>query len=232
MFESTKKVKRILGCMNHDFLKKNRCYLSGSAPILLAYQDYREIENIEFSCSSEGMIAIRDLISENRSKELFDSSVVVSLVSSNTAGVQFLLNLNGHMVPLLMNQSLGCELFESDPESSLSVPTLSRSGLFFEKLLANSDRWNDKNHSSKDMIDLASMIHVWGQIPEESWRRAEEVYGQSVAVAYSKAQSIFGIRGYLMRCLYELNMHPANEEKILSVVVSSGFQNKKVKPSF
>lgn len=65
-------------------------------------------------------------------------------------------------------------------EPDFPIPMLSRSDMYAEKLLANTDRWADRSTHNRDLIDLGMMVYHWGAIPPEAWLKAAEAYGDSV----------------------------------------------------
>jgi Nucleotidyl transferase AbiEii toxin, Type IV TA system len=56
------------------------------------------------------------------------------------------------------------------------VSCLAPEDCFAEKLLANSDRWADRQVLSRDLLDLAALRASWGPIPETAWSKAEAAY--------------------------------------------------------
>ncbi|MFN7660059.1 MAG: hypothetical protein ACK5P3_18360, partial [Dolichospermum sp.] len=67
------------------------------------------------------------------------------------------------------------ELGEADYPSWSPVPCLNQIDSFAEKLLANSDRWNDSSVESRDLIDLA-IQRLNSPIPQAAIEKAESAY--------------------------------------------------------
>lgn len=70
----------------------------------------------------------------------------------------------------------------------------------------NTDRGLDKSTASRDIIDIAMMIHHWGSIPLEAWSKAEEAYGGTVAKAFHASLLLIQDENYLRQCLKKMNM--------------------------
>ena len=88
----------------------------------------------------------------------------------------------------------------------IPVPTLCQVDMFAEKLLANTDRWADRSTTSRDIIDLAMMIHHWGPIPQAAWLKVEDAYGASARRAFGKAQALLSDEAHLAECLRKMSM--------------------------
>ena len=67
------------------------------------------------------------------------------------------------------------ELGEADYPSWSPVPCLNQIDSFAEKLLANSDRWNDSSVESRDLIDLA-IQRLSFPIPQAAIEKAQSAY--------------------------------------------------------
>lgn len=80
--------------------------------------------------------------------------------------------------------------------------------MFAEKLLANADRALDQSVMSRDMIDLAMMMHAWGPVPASALEKAREPYGDAVNTYFGKAAAMLGDRQYLADCLRKIAMDP------------------------
>ncbi|BAY00823.1 nucleotidyl transferase AbiEii/AbiGii toxin family protein [Anabaena sp. CCAP 1446/1C] len=80
------------------------------------------------------------------------------------------------------------ELGEADYPSWSPVPCLNQIDSFAEKLLANSDRWNDSSVESRDLIDLA-IQRLNSPIPQAAIEKAESAY--PVIEPLKKAISFF-----------------------------------------
>jgi hypothetical protein len=71
------------------------------------------------------------------------------------------------------------------------VPCLAFVDCYAQKLLANSDRWADRNVLSRDLIDLGMLRARVGEIPPEAWAKAEGAYRAAVREDLGKALGWF-----------------------------------------
>ena len=69
-----------------------------------------------------------------------------------------------------------------------------------EKLLANSDRWADRQVLSRDLVDLSALRRHLGPIPETAWRKVETAYKAAGHDDLLKALSAFDDASYRQRC--------------------------------
>jgi hypothetical protein len=105
---------------------------------------------------------------------------------------------------------LDCERVDDLP-----VPVLDRTGLFAEKLLANSDRHADRSTYARDLIDLLVMTEHWGDIPGEAWSKAKSAYGD--APGNDLRRATLALRedpDYLKECFEMLAVTPAARETV------------------
>ena len=58
------------------------------------------------------------------------------------------------------------------------------------KLLANSDRWPDRQVLARDLIDLAALRQAFGPVPEVAWAKAEGAYSAAVRDDLNKALTL------------------------------------------
>jgi hypothetical protein len=82
------------------------------------------------------------------------------------------------------------------PVESLALPDV-----YTEKLLANSDRWADRQVLSRDLIDLAALRRWRGPIPPQAWTAAEAAYRSAPHDDLAKAVAAFlADPAYQKRC--------------------------------
>jgi hypothetical protein len=88
------------------------------------------------------------------------------------------------------------------PVDCLTVPDC-----YAEKILANSDRWADRQFLSRDLIDLAALRSQLGPIPEEVWNKVERAYKTAGRDDLLKAIEAFnGDGSYQQRCFQGLHL--------------------------
>ncbi|MDR9900105.1 nucleotidyl transferase AbiEii/AbiGii toxin family protein [Aetokthonos hydrillicola Thurmond2011] len=103
-------------------------------------------------------------------------------------GVRFAIIVDETLIKFEIIMEGRIDLGEPDYPSLSPVPCLNQVDSFAEKLLANSDRWNDSSVKSRDLIDLA-VQRLKSPIPKEAIEKAEKAY--PVIEPLKKAISFF-----------------------------------------
>lgn len=86
-----------------------------------------------------------------------------------------------------------------------------------QKVLANSDRWADRDVLSRDLLDLAMLARPSGSIPESAVQRAEAAYGSVLRRDLTKARDAFlGSAEHRERCFRGLGIEAP--EAVLAAV--------------
>ena len=87
-----------------------------------------------------------------------------------------------------------------------------------EKLLANTDRYNDTAIASRDILDLAMMIEAWGAIPDEAWQKAKAAYGESAVKAFHRSVELINQSDHLQYCLARLQFDPHRTTNLVPIL--------------
>jgi hypothetical protein len=209
------RIQALLSALDANFLLRNGCFFGGGTAIVLALDEYRESVDIDFLCASrDGYRELRNTITNASLGAIFASPVeLVREVRADRYGIRTFLLSDG--VPVKFEVvSEGRIHVGGHIDPATGVPTLCRTDMYAEKLLANADRYNDKAVASRDIIDLAMMIGHWGRIPDEAWEKVRKAYGASADHAYDAAVGLVGNRAHLARCLAKMHMEPALVERI------------------
>lgn len=154
----------------------------GGTRIVLDLGEYRESHDIDFLASdAAGYADLRAAVREDRFQALFTPKGLERLSFPREArmdqyGIRFPVVHDGATlkVELIREGRIGLDPPMRPPWSP--VACLSREDCWTEKLLANSDRWPDRQLLARDLVDLAAMRRHWGEIPPEAWERAEGAY--------------------------------------------------------
>ena len=184
-----------LRAFNADFFLENKTYLTGGVAVGMQFGLFRQALKINFVCASRtGFIAMRNAMHKNSIGELFAHDQNLSLP---------LLGTYDHAcfagsIRLATNTSAPMEIryrvifepridLEGESHPVYKIPVLNRNYLFIAKLLSNTDRTMLPRISLVDIVDLATMIAVEGQIPDIAWRKACQVDSRVEAAFLSMA---------------------------------------------
>jgi len=201
------RIQTLLSALDTDFLTENKCYFGGGTAIVLALNEYRESVDIDFLCASqEGYRALRNTIHEGSLGAIFSRPVeLVRDVRADRYGIRTFLRVDGVPVKFEIVSEGRIEI-EGEMDHVTGVPTLTRTDMYAEKLLANADRYRDKAVASRDIIDLAMMIGHWGDVPAVAWDKVRQAYGASADRAFQGAIEMVSDRVYLSQSLAKMHM--------------------------
>lgn len=181
MFERDfhQKILNILNQLKANFLLECGAYFGGGTLISLNNGEYRLSKDIDFICSAgTGYRLLRQKIAENQYDALFNTQKNLDLpgeIKADQYGVRFAIIVDETPIKFEIILEGRIELGEPDYPSWSPVPCLNQIDSFAEKLLANSDRWNDSSVESRDLIDL-SVQRLQSPIPQEAIEKAESAY--------------------------------------------------------
>lgn len=190
--EFNQKILNIINQLNDIFLLECGAYFGGDTLISLNHGEYRLSKDIDFLCSTGiGYRLLRKKIAENQYNALFNTQNNLNLpgeIKANQYGVRFAIIFDETLIKFEIIMEGRIELGEPAYPSWSPVPCLNEIDGFAEKLLANSDRWNDSSVESRDLIDLA-VQRLKSPIPGEAIEKAETAY--PVIEPLKKAVSFF-----------------------------------------
>lgn len=177
--DSHQKIYHVLQSLDEKFLIENQIYFGGGTLLALQYGEYRWSKDIDLLCSSaEGYKALREKIFEQKHSVLFkteDNLKFPREIRINRDKITLGVDSKGLIIKFEIVLEGRIELGEPIFTDWTSIPCLSFEDSCTEKLLANSDRWNDKAIESRDLIDLA-ILRSQNEIPNNSYKRAEKAY--------------------------------------------------------
>jgi hypothetical protein len=190
--EFHQKILRVLNQLNANFLLECGAYFGGGTLVSLNHGEYRLSKDIDFLCSTgTGYRLLRQKIVENQYNALFNTQNNLNLpgeIKADQYGIRFAIIVDETLIKFEIIMEGRIELGEPDYPSWSPVPCLNEIDCFAEKLLANSDRWNDSSVESRDLIDLA-IQRLKSPIPKEAIEKAETAY--PVIEPLKKAISFF-----------------------------------------
>ena len=221
------KILKVLHAMNSDILAKSGAYFGGETAIALQLDEYRESVDIDFLCdSTEGYSLLRSLVVNERLDGLFCQPIqYLRETRKDRDKIYTALEVDG--TPIKFEIVLEARIkFDTMPiDQTLQVPVLSKTDLFTEKLLATSDRGLDRDFFSRDLIDIAMMMHAWGEIPMQAWQKAGKAYSPSVIKRdYDAARKLLSNDAYRKICLSNMNIDDHLDQTIIDKLNLSEFR--------
>lgn len=183
--EHHQQIENVLEQLNSALLKEHHCYFGGGTAIALLQNEYRESIDIDFLVADiNSYRELRQLLTSphgihsitNKDSHLVlareiraDQYGIRTFIESGNTKIKFEIVLEGRIS------------FDIPGPNDLigDIATLSRLDLMASKLLANSDRWNDRAVFSRDIIDLA-MLDSSKEELNKALQKAYLAYGDSI----------------------------------------------------
>lgn len=211
-----RRIASLLNMMDADFLESNQCYFGGGTAIALQLEEYRESVDVDILCSSrQGYLLLRERIFNEGIQGIFKQNVELARAArSDQYGVRAICIIENSPIKLeIINENRISLSGVTKP--GIPILCVSRIDSFAEKLLANTDRGADRSTMNRDMIDLMAMCIYWGDIPNQSWQKAKDAYGTSVAVAFQRVvDKLASDENYANNCLLNLGINEQFGNKI------------------
>lgn len=190
-------VLAVLECFRADVLSASRFLFGGGTRIVLDLGEYRVSQDVDFLCSdAAGYGDLRFEATRGGPAALFTPGGLNRLrfpreMRVDQYGIRFTVLLGDESLKVELIREARIELSPGIRPDWSPVDCLSIEDCFAEKLLANSDRWADRQVLSRDLIDLAALRARIGPIPEPSWTRARAAYRSAPEEDLRKALADF-----------------------------------------
>lgn len=211
--EAQRRALAVLEALDGELLERTATLFAGGTRLVLEFDEYRESEDLDFLCAdAAGYAEVRSLARRAGPAALFAAERVgvVELPREARAdqyGVRFPVTIEGRPIKLEVVREARLSLAPGVRPAWSPVPCLAVVDCYAEKLLANSDRWADGNVLSRDLIDLSLLRMRVGEIPAESWAKAEGVYRGAVRDDLVKAlRSFLNDDDHRQRCFTALGV--------------------------
>lgn len=208
----------MLGALRADLLSSCGFLFGGGTRIVLELDEYRESADVDFLCSDASGYGELRLIATQRGYDgLFAPEPAKGLrfpreMKVDQYGIRFPVLLGEDSLKVELIREARIELGPGVRPEWSPVECLSLEDCFAEKLLANSDRWADRQFNSRDLIDLAFLRLRFGPIPGDVWRRVRKAYKAAPESDLRKALDAFeSSPAYQQLCLGELKMEGAQD---------------------
>jgi hypothetical protein len=219
--ERHRKVQAVLAAFDTGLLTRFNILFGGGTRIALDLDEYRESYDIDFLCSDpEGYMDFRIMMASRGYDTLFKPEARQAFqlpreMKADQYAVRFPVEIDGSMIRVEIIREARIELDQGVRPAWSPVDCLSLADCYAEKLIANCDRWADRQVLSRDLIDLSALRRSVGPIPEEAWQKAEGAYRTYTRDALLKALLAFtGDAAHQQRCFQGLQID--DPEEILS----------------
>ncbi len=224
---------KILEKFDEKYLSENNILFGGGTRIAMELSEYRESVDIDFFClDSKSYRAVRSQVTSNSMGALLADGETLEFlrdIRSDRDAVRAIIRGEHGPIKLEFIYFDKYQLEQERKEHLFPVPYIDRATCYSTKLLANADRYADKD--KKDIFDLSVMANAWGDIPKIAWDRAEEKYGLKVVLngLDSAISQIFGDKSSHKEIAEQaLAIESAMAEKIVDIYIPE--LEKKVAP--
>jgi hypothetical protein len=211
--ELYRSMAQVLDALDADVLARTSFRFGGGTCLALGHGEYRLSRDLDFVCSDPGGYAeLRDAVRERGYDALFPAPGRTALgfpreVRTDQYGLRFPVMVGSTSIRVEMIREARLTLGPAEQASWTPVPVLSVTDAFAEKLLANSDRWADRDDLARDLVDLAVLRISHGPIPEVAWAAAERAYRSAPRQDLRKAAERFLAEPeYQRRCFAGLDV--------------------------
>ncbi len=212
--EEHRAVLRVLEALDADLLATHHTLFGGGTRLVLELGEYRISQDIDFLSSDAPAFAeLRSLARQRgaeglfRDKHLPEGFGLPREVRTDQYGIRFPLVLDGLPIKFEIIHEGRIALDAGSRPAWSPVVCLTVADAYAEKLLANSDRWPDRQLLARDLIDLALLRTQVGPIPDEAWSKAEAAYGAPVRRDLQKAiEALLGDPTFQRRCFEGLSL--------------------------
>jgi Nucleotidyl transferase AbiEii toxin, Type IV TA system len=212
--EAHRKVLSLLSAFDSAKLTQCKFLLGGGTRIVLELDEYRESQDVDFLCSdSEGYAELRFQAASRGYDSLFlphgrESFHLPREMRIDQYGIRFPVELAGSVFRVELIREARIDLDPGVRPDWSPVGCVAISDCYAEKILANSDRWADRQTLSRDLIDLSALRSQVGPIPEAAWKKVERAYKSAGRDDLLKALSAFDRDiSYQQRCFDGLHLN-------------------------
>ncbi|HWN45009.1 MAG TPA: nucleotidyl transferase AbiEii/AbiGii toxin family protein [Thermoanaerobaculia bacterium] len=212
-------VLAVLGALRADLLSSCKFFFGGGTRIFLELDEYRESADADFLCSdASGYGELRLIATQQGYDGLFAPEPAKGLhfpreMKVDQYGIRFPVALGDDSLRVELIREARIELGPGVRPDWSPVECLSMEDCYAEKLLANSDRWSDRQTLSRDLIDLAFLRLRIGPVPETVWRRVRDAYKSAPEKDLTKALDFFmSDPVHQQHCLKGLRMEGMSEQ--------------------
>ncbi|HEX6900406.1 MAG TPA: nucleotidyl transferase AbiEii/AbiGii toxin family protein [Thermoanaerobaculia bacterium] len=214
-------VLALLKAFDSEKLARCRFFFGGGTRIVLELDEYRESRDVDFLCSDrEGYAELRAEASTSGYPALFKPGAAdlfrfLREMRTDQYGIRFAAEVEGEVIRVELIREARIDLDPGVRPDWSPVDCLSLTDCQAEKLLANSDRWADRQVLSRDLIDLGALRSRCGPVPEVAWAKAENAYKKVIREDLLKALDAFNVDTLHQRRCFE-GLHIDRPEEVLA----------------
>ena len=216
--ELYRSMARVLDALDADVLAQTSFRFGGGTCLALGHGEYRVSRDLDFVCSDpDGYAELRFSVRERGYDALFPAPARASFgfpreIRADQYGLRFPVMVGSTSIRVELIREARITLGPAERASWTPVPILSIADAFAEKLLANSDRWADRDELARDLVDLAVLRNSHGPIPETAWVAAERAYRSAPLQDLRKAATRFLAEpDYQWRCFTGLDVEGTDD---------------------
>lgn len=188
-----RKILAILQELDSELFTDCSVFFGGGTAISLLNNEYRLSTDIDFLCSDgSGYSEVMNRIFDSGLSGIFKNGQAphqAREVRRDRDGIRTVIEYENTKIKFEIIKESRIPLV-GEVNELLPVPVLTKTCLFAEKLLANTDRGLDRFCDHKDLLDLIMMQLNWGSIPAEAIELAESAYGKSIFKAYERSHEL------------------------------------------
>jgi hypothetical protein len=209
---------RVLDAFDADALARTSFRFGGGTCLALGHGEYRLSRDLDFVCSdARGYGELRFSARERGYDAFFSPSGRASLglpreIRADQYGLRFPVIVGGVSIRVELIREARITLGPAERAPWTPLPLLSVSDSFAEKLLANSDRWADRDELARDLVDLAILRVSHGPVPQAAWEAVEAAYRSAPVQDLRKAAERFLAEpDYQKRCFTGLDVERTDD---------------------
>lgn len=208
------RIATILQALDGDLLARHHCWFGGGTAIVLLRNEYRESLDVDFLVSDRVgyqslrlMLTDRDGIQSICRSGLNLISTCGSNIRADQYGIRTMLRVADVEIKFEIVFEGRIQFEIPNAENRIcGISCLTPLDMATCKLLANSDRWNDRAVFSRDLIDLA-MLDLTRPELKSAIEKAKTAYGESIERDLTKSiQALADQKGRLEECMSALKM--------------------------
>ena len=227
--EAHRIVLQILEAFRPEALEAFACPFAGGTRLAMDLGEFRESRDVDFLCADASRYAdLRLAVAHDGYAALFTGEGLAALglprePRADSYGVRFPVIVGARSIRVELIREGRIPLGAPVRPAWSPVACLAIVDCFAEKLLANCDRWPDRDSLARDLVDLAALSEAHGPVPAEAWHAAESAYKGLVRESLRRAaESFLGDATYQARCFDGLSVAQDRRDRLVEAISRLG----------